>query len=281
MRNPFNVRRVSRIPISPEVVDCIVFWTKNPEPMLGRLCELKEYHYYFQFTLTGYGQDIEPGLPDKKEHMTRIFKALSDRAGADRVIWRYDPILINDRYTEEYQIKVFADLAGYLKGYTGKVMISFLDLYAGIRRNMEKLKVRNLTAEDMMRIAARLAQIASENGMLIESCAEQIDLRGTGVLHGSCIDKGYIETLTDCKLSASKDKNQRKACGCIESIDVGTYGSCLNGCKYCYAGGRGIKAAGSYDPDSPVLCGRIEEGDTVTERSVRSLMNNQISIFDL
>ena len=98
--NPMNIHQVSRISLSPELVDCIVFWTKNPEPMMARLSELAEYNYYFQFTLTGYGTNLERNVPHKKEVMIPVFKRLSGQIGAKRVIWRYDPILFTERYSE-------------------------------------------------------------------------------------------------------------------------------------------------------------------------------------
>ena len=97
VRNPMNFYQVSRVPLTPDVVDCIVFWTKNPIPMLDKLDELKEYQYYFQFTLTGYGHDIEAGLPDKKEALIPAFQRLSDMIGPERVIWRYDPIVVTGK----------------------------------------------------------------------------------------------------------------------------------------------------------------------------------------
>ena len=92
VRNPMNFHQISKIDLSPRIVDCIVFWTKNPLPLMDQLDELKDYKYYFQFTLTGYGKDIEPGLPDKKKEMTDIFRRLSEKTGKEKVIWRYDPI---------------------------------------------------------------------------------------------------------------------------------------------------------------------------------------------
>lgn len=88
VRNPFNRHQVSRISLEPDVVDCIVFWTKNPVPMLDRLPLLERYMYYFQFTLTGYGKDVEPGLPDKKKILLPAFKALAGTIGAERAVWR-------------------------------------------------------------------------------------------------------------------------------------------------------------------------------------------------
>lgn len=282
VRNPMNPRQVSRIGLSPEVVDCIIFWSKNPAPMLERLDELREYPFYFQFTLTGYGRDIEPGLPDKRKEVIGTFQKLSEKVGKERVVWRYDPILVNDRYTMEYHWKAFEEIAGCLKGYTEKVVISFVDFYAKTLRNTKDLYIKSLSREEMKEIAEEMAQIAKSCGLVIETCAEQINLQDVGIRHGSCIDKKQIEKIAGCSLSAEKDKNQREACGCCESIDVGAYNTCRNGCRYCYANyheEQVRKCIACYDVDSPLLCGRIEPKERVTERKVRSFRNPQLSIF--
>ena len=120
---------ISEIKISPDVVDCIVFWTKNPLPMMERLDELEAYNYYFQFTLTGYGNDVEINLPNKKTKMIPVFQELSEKIGKQKVIWRYDPIFFSDRYTKEYHLKAFKSIAEALSGYTEKCVISFVDIY--------------------------------------------------------------------------------------------------------------------------------------------------------
>ena len=282
VRNPMNPRQVSRIGLSPEVVDCIIFWSKNPAPMLERLDELREYPFYFQFTLTGYGRDIEPGLPDKRKEVIGTFQKLSEKVGKERVVWRYDPILVNGRYTIEYHLKAFEEIAGCLKGYTEKVVISFVDFYAKTLRNTKDLYIKSLSREEMKEIAEEMAQIAKSCGLVIETCAEQINLQDVGIRHGSCIDKKQIEKIAGCSLSAEKDKNQREACGCCESIDVGAYNTCRNGCRYCYANyheEQVRKCIACYDVNSPLLCGRIEPKERVTDREVRSFRNPQLSIF--
>ncbi|MCI9631830.1 MAG: DUF1848 domain-containing protein [Ruminococcus sp.] len=282
VRNPMNPRQVSRIGLSPEVVDCIIFWSKNPAPMLERLDELREYPFYFQFTLTGYGRDIEPGLPDKRKEVIGTFQKLSEKVGKERVVWRYDPILVNDRYTMEYHWKAFEEIAGCLKGYTEKVVISFVDFYAKTLRNTKDLYLKSLSMEEMRKTAEGMAQIAKSCGLVIETCAEQINLQDVGIRHGSCIDKNRIEKIAGCSLSVEKDKNQREACGCCESIDVGAYNTCRNGCRYCYANyheEQVRKCIACYDVDSPLLCGRIEPEERVTDRKVRSFRNPQLSIF--
>ncbi|MEY8496087.1 DUF1848 domain-containing protein [Lachnospiraceae bacterium 29-91] len=282
VRNPMNPRQVSRIGLSPEVVDCILFWSKNPAPMLERLDELREYPFYFQFTLTGYGRDIEPGLPDKRKEVIGTFQKLSEKVGKERVVWRYDPILVNDRYTMEYHWKAFEEIAGCLKGYTEKVVISFVDFYAKTLRNTKDLYIKSLSREEMKEIAEEMAQIAKSCGLVIETCAEQINLQDVGIRHGSCIDKKQIEKIAGCSLSVEKDKNQREACGCCESIDVGAYNTCRNGCRYCYANyheEQVRKCIACYDVNSPLLCGRIEPEERVTDRKVRAFRNPQLSIF--
>ncbi len=283
VRNPMNPHQISKIIITPEVVDCIVFWTKNPEPMLERLDELVSYNYYFQFTLTGYGKDIETNLPHKKEKMIPIFKELSEKIGKERVIWRYDPILFTEKYTPEYHLKAFEQIAEALKGYTEKCVISFVDEYAKNKKNMEELGIYELKPEELLEFAKRISQIAGENGMTVGSCAEKIDLGECGIAHNSCIDKELIESIIGCRLHVDKDKNQRSECGCVESIDVGTYNTCKNGCKYCYANYSEEKTRQTcslYQQDLPILCSIIDERDTITERKVKSLKQQQLTLFD-
>lgn len=283
VRNPMNVHQISKIDISPEVVDCIVFWTKNPANMLDKLEYLRDYQYYFQFTLTGYGKDIEPNLPNKRKELIPTFQKLSERIGKEKVIWRYDPILVNQKYTMDYHLKAFEEIAENLADYTEKVVISFVDLYAKTQRNTKDLAIRTLSNEEMFHLAAEMAQITSKHNLIIESCAEQIDLQKAGVQHGSCIDKKLIEKILGCKLIGEKDKNQREECGCFESVEVGAYNTCLNGCKYCYANFNDEKVKENvrlYNQASPLLCGNITSDDKITDRKVKSLKDAQLSFFE-
>ena len=274
VRNPMNAHQVSRIEITPDVVDCIVFWTKNPEPMMERLEELSAYHYYFQFTLTGYGRDMEPGIPHKREKMIPVFQALSDRIGKEKVIWRYDPIIFSQRYTPAYHLKAFEQIAMALKGFTEKCVISFVDEYAKNRKNMELLGAYEMDRYQLPEFAKKISRIAKRNGMDTGSCAESIDLAECGIKHNCCIDKELIEKTIGGRIKAGKDRNQRAECGCMESVEIGAYHTCKNGCKYCYANSSAENVArncSKYDPTSPILCGAITENDRITQRRVRSL----------
>lgn len=284
VRNPMNVHQISKIILSPEVVDCIVFWTKNPEPLLSRLDELEAYHYYFQFTLTGFGKDIEYNVPHKRKCVIPTFQKLSRKIGKEKVIWRYDPIIFTDKYTPEYHLKAFERIAKELHGYTSKCVISFVDIYAKNRKNMKELKSFSPAESDLTAFAREIALIAGDNDIKVATCAEKVDLSSCGIEHNCCIDKELLEQITGCKIQAEKDKNQREECGCIESIEVGTYNTCKNGCRYCYANYSRESVSGNcdlYDVNSPILCGRITEDDRITERKVKSLKEKQLTICDI
>lgn len=283
VRNPMNAHQISKIILSPEVVDCMVFWTKNPEPMLSRLDELAAYKYYFQFTLTGFENDIERNVPHKKAHMIPIFQKLSERIGREKVIWRYDPIIFTDKYTPEYHLKAFEQIAGALHGYTSKCVISFVDIYMKNKKNMNAVNSYSLPEKELVTFAAQIASIAKENGIKTASCAEAIDLSAYGIGHNCCIDRELIEQIIGCKIQADKDKNQRKECGCVESIEIGTYNTCKNGCVYCYANYSQesvLQSSRLYDVNSPLLCGTIAEDDKITERAIKSLKERQLTLWD-
>ena len=273
VRNPMYPEKVSKIAITDDVIDCIVFWSKNPKPMIPYLDKLKNYSYYFQFPITGYGQDVEPGLPEKKE-LLKTFIELSQRIGKERVIWRYDPIFFTSDYSMEAHIQTFTHFCAVLRGHTNRCVISFLDLYGHITAKMNDLGVKVPNEEEMRKIAREFSKIAKENGIEIETCAEKIDLSEEGVKHGHCIDKEFIENLVGYRMTGGKDKGQRTECGCMESIDIGKYSTCMNGCRYCYAD-NGMESIPDnrlkYDKDSPFLCDRPEKGDIVTERKMKSL----------
>lgn len=277
VRNPMNARQVSRIDLSPDVVDCIVFWTKNPQPMLAELHRLRDYAYYFQFTLTSYGSDIEPNVPSKSGEMIRTFQTLSDAIGPHRVVWRYDPILISAKYSADYHIKYFERLCRHLAGYTEKCVISFMEFYSKISTAAKKLGIVRITDAEKRDIVRRFGEIASVYGLKLETCAQSLDFEG--IARARCIDDQLISRIAGCPIVADKDKNQRLECGCVESIDIGLYNTCGHGCKYCYANHSTAAVqgnAGRYDVRSPLLCGTVGEHEKVYDRAVKSLKDPQL-----
>jgi hypothetical protein len=234
VRNPFNPQQERRISLKPEAVDGIVFWTKNPLPMQGQLHRLQDYAYYFQFSVTAYGADIEPGIPDKETVIIPAFARLADQIGPERVIWRYDPILINAEYSLDDHRRAFDRIARRLHRHTRRCTISFLDTdYRGVRRNLKSLT--EITPELQLKLGRELAAIAQDCGLAIEACAEPADLGSCGIRPAHCVDASLFEKMLNRPLNVKKDKNQRPACGCASSVDIGQYNTCPNGCLYCYA----------------------------------------------
>lgn len=275
--NPYNRKKVSRIILRPDVVDCFVFWTKNPEPMLPYLdkIDMLGYRYYFQMTITGYGREMEPELPDTSDAMA-AFILLSERLGKERVDWRYDPIILDDRYTLEFHKERFEMLCGWLSGHTTRCIISFVDDY-------KNSPFQELSQEEMEEAAAALSAIAAKYKLPLYSCAEKVNLESFGIRHGACIDREKIQRITGYNLDVKKDRGQRRECGCCESIDIGIYNTCIHGCKYCYATAS-VESARSkhstHNPQSPILIGDLQGDEIITSREMWSLKDNQISLFD-
>lgn len=274
VRNPMNAHQVSRIKITPDVVDCIVFWTKNAKPMLGKLDALEKYKYYFQYTITAYGRDMEPNVPDI-ETSVHTFQRLSEKIGANKVFWRYDPILFSEKYTPEFHLSEFEKIAEALDGYTEKCIISFLDIYpTKNKRNMERNNVYELDSDELHNFARRLAELAGEHGMRVATCAEAVDLEFCGIEHNSCIDRDLIESIVGYSLDVKLD-GQRSECRCVKCEEIGAYNTCLHGCRYCYASRQSAAVqenCRNYDVDSPLLCDKMNEGsDNITDRPVKLL----------
>ena len=268
VRNPFFPQQVSRIGIDPERVDCIVFWTKNPGPMLPRLDELKEYPYYFHVTINPYDHRLEAAVP-RKNKVIDNFKRLSDRIGPHRVIWRYDPVFRTDGMDMEYLVDSFEAIAQRLSGYTERVMTGFLTRYKKTGRNMQGTAFQELTPEEKLEFARRIAAISTRYGIDPQACSVKADLSGCGVKAGYCIEKELVERLSGYPISARKDRNQREVCRCIESIDIGEYDTCPHGCLYCYANQNQRNVAEKWkrhDPGSPLLIGYPQANDIVTDR---------------
>lgn len=273
VRNPFNAHNISRIPLSPENVDAIVFWTKNSKPIHKYLDEIDnlKYKYYFQYTITPYKNDLEEKVQDKKE-IVETFKKLSEKIGSEKVILRYDPVILSDNYTIDFHKKAFARLCDLLAPYTKKIIFSFLDDYKKISKNIKQLNIKEISEEEMYIMAEYFADTAKKYNLKIESCAEQIDLERFGINHGKCIDNELIEKITGYKISAGRD-NQRNACGCIKCIDIGEYNTCMHKCLYCYANINKYAAFKNYklhDKKSPLLIGYVDEiKDKITDRNIK------------
>jgi DNA repair photolyase len=280
--NPFNSRQVSGFSLKPEDVDAICFWTKNPRPLLQHLDELdgRGLNYYFQFTLNPYDKTFEPNLPPPGERVA-TFIELAGRIGPERVIWRYDPVILSSATSAAWHLEQASRLAGQLKNATERLMFSFYDFYGkGQGRLSRALQGTGIGLEDMAapeqrealeQVARGFREIADSHGLELFTCSEEMDLAAIGIEHGACIDGQLIRRLFGGAASGRKDRNQRDACNCVESVDMGSYNSCPFRCAYCYANfNEGLIESNcrKHYPDSPALLGR-PEGEMEIRRSLR------------
>ena len=259
--NPFNPKQANRISLKKDDVTCIVFWTKDVSPILEKIDQLEGYNYYFQYTLNGYGKDVEANVPQNYKKRIDTFIALSNKIGKNKVVWRYDPILINEKYTIDGHIRCFEILAKELSNYTNKCVFSFLDMYNKTIKNTKGLGIIDITEKDMDYIASELSKIAKKYNIELATCCEKIDLEKYGIKHNSCIDGKLIKELFDLDVDDKLDK-QREYCGCLKCHDIGAYNTCLHQCKYCYASynyGFIKKNVKMHNPNSSVLVGEIHD----------------------
>lgn len=268
VRNPYSYHDVSRVDLSPSSVDAIVFWTKNPRPFIPCLSAFDRYAYCFQYTLTGYPASIEPGVPPLEERI-ESFRDLSLLCGPVRVVWRYDPILMTDDLSVGYHKRMFAKLCTALEGYADVCMISFFDMYRHLERVRKRLGIREPTVGECLDLAQSFSDIAKRRGFSVRTCAESADLSRFGIEHGACIDSGLLARISGKIFQRKKDTCQRNCCGCLPSVDIGTYGTCPYNCSYCYANARTVTKI--HDVDSPLQIGRLDDRDIVHMRKNMSM----------
>ena len=278
VRNPYNPRSVTRYRLSPEVVDLIGFCTKNPAPMLPHMDLLRPYGQYWYVTITPYGKEIEPGVPDKREVLDS-FRRLSDTVGPDRMGWRYDPVFISGDYPAERHIRAFEYMAQTLSGYTHTAVISFVDLYEKTKRNFPE--VRPVTAEQRLLLGKAFAEIAGQYGMTLRPCGEGDELAPFGADCSGCMTVAMYEQALGRRLKVPKTAPARKECACYLGGDIGAYNTCGHLCRYCYANYDAAtvrKNLAAHDPESPLLIGHLEPGDQVHEAKQESWIDPQITM---
>ena len=248
------------------MVDCVVFCSKNYQPILPRLHEITDrFNTYFHYTITAYGRDIEPGVPPIDESMATLIE-LSQLVGRQRVSWRYDPVLLTRDYTIQRHLETFDRMARVLAPHIDRCVFSFVEMYKKLRFNMPELIP--LSVEDMDELARGLGSIAATYGMRIQTCGTNGDFSRYGIQSSGCMTLDILGEANGVAFKNRKHKGMRQGCHCIESRDIGAYDTCLNGCKYCYANQTPQKAIENYklhDPASPLLLGQVCPDDTVTQ----------------
>ena len=243
-----------------------MFCTKNPLPIINHLKDIKK-PILFHVTLTPYKNDIEVNVINKNKIIDGI-KQISEIIGKENIVVRYDPIFISNKYTLDYHIKAFDRLCEILDGYIEKIMVSFIDDYKNVRKNINILKYKELEENDYEAIGKYFSKSAKKHNISVQTCAEKRTLEEYGFDYGECLSKQLAYTLTGKKFKEQKSR-KNVPCHCVEMVDIGTYNSCNHLCKYCYANFDETKIKenmSNHDVNSPLLIGNIKDDDMIKER---------------
>lgn len=191
--NPFNNAKHY---VSYHNTRFIVFWSKNPRPLMQHLDELdrRSIGCYIQYTLNDYdGDGLEKKVPPLSERID-TFKRLVDRLGIGHVVWRFDPLVLTDNINENVLLEKIERVGDQLKGYTEKLVFSFADLegYRKVKRNLEEANVNYLEWDEqrMRDFASKLVELNRRWNYRLATCGEKIDL--AGVEHNHCVDHNLI-----------------------------------------------------------------------------------------
>ena len=277
VRNPYNPQAVTRYEITPDVVDLLVFCTKNPKPLLSSVNkELAEFRQYWFVTITPYDTDLEPRVPSVSQVIESV-RTLAEQVGAERVTWRYDPILITEKYTVEYHLEMFRKMAEKLSGSVGACVISFVDLYPKVQKNFPEL--RSVSEKDRIVLAKEIVQIGKKYAMEIRGCGEGRALQKYGVNCEGCMSLAVYEKAIGHTLRLPKKVPIRRECACFMSNDIGQYNTCPHGCRYCYANTEPMTGlAEGHDKNSPMLIGHLQPGDKVHVAEQKSFIDRQMRL---
>jgi len=283
--NPLNYNQLSYVSLKPEDVAAIVFWSKNPKPMLKYLPELDDrgFRYYFQFAVNDYPSILEPNIPSLQMRL-ETFREISNHVTPLRAIWRYDPIIISNYTPPDFHRDKFSAIADALKGYTKRVMVSLIDYYRKTDRRLAELEKEGYQfdreaaqAHIVWDLLKDLSSMAKSNEMEIFTCAEERDFSDAGIYPGRCIDGDLLFRLWALHGHTQKDPTQRDACLCVVSKDIGINDTCIHGCPYCYST-RNIEIArqrhSEHEPESPVIWGAarpLSEAETAEQQKTRLL----------
>lgn len=281
VRNPYYPLQVSKYLLKSELIDAMVFCSKNPAPMLEELSLLSAFDTFWFVTITPYGRDIEPYVP-LKEQVISAFQSLSGRVGRKRISWRYDPVFIAEQYSVSWHTEQFRRMADALSGYTEQCVVSFIDLYEKTKRNFPG--VRSVTSGEKEALIDAFSRTAEQTGLQIHLCCEDAWLVRSHVDASGCLSKEVLEQAIGCRLNVPRRKGIRAECDCLLGADIGAYNTCGHGCLYCYANydrATVRRNMSMHNPSSPLLIGTVSEHDVIKQAEQVSWKDRQLSLFDL
>ena len=278
VRNPVAKNVVYKVPLNQRDVDLLILMTKDPRPMIPHLKELSErkVNIASQVTITPYGKDIEPGVPDKAD-IAGSFRKMSEIIGKDRMVWRYDPVILNEKFDIKYHQRKFETLCSELEGYTERCIFSFIEMHEKLKRLQESGSLRNITGEESDLLGSAFSEAAERHGIKLDLCCSEYDLSRFGISSRGCIDKEMMKNLGIPYEELSVPIRDR--CKCVKNIDIGEYDTCDHDCIYCYANRTNgyVRKQRLYDAKGEMLFGTLRKTDRIVD--IGSKKNSRITDF--
>ena len=281
-RNPFARENVYKLSLKSEDVDCLLFCSKNYKPILKHIGDIDEkYNILCNYTITAYGKDIEPKVPPINQSI-KTLKRLSDIVGVNKILWRYDPILLTEKYTVEKHLETFEYMAEKISPLVYRCIFSFVDMYKKVEENMPE--IIPFTDEDKVKLLKGIGEISKKYNLYTQTCATNENYEKYGIHAAGCTTREILEQAHNVVYKNVKGTGIRENCHCIPSRDIGTYNSCLSECKYCYANRKPDipkKVIKMHDEKSPLLLGQLKENDRLIGTKIISYIEpKQTTLFD-
>ena len=280
-RNPLFENNVSKISLKPEDVDCLMFCSKNYKPIMKHMKYINEkYRIICHYTITAYGKDIEPNVPSIDESIKNLIE-LSEIVGKEKVLWRYDPILLTDKYTVQKHIEIFEYMAKKIFPYVQRCIFSFVEMYKKLDYNMPE--IIQFTDDDKKEILLNIGKTSKKYNLYVQTCGTDSNYEEFGIHKSGCTTPEILEIANNVKYKNIKGKGMRKECHCLQSRDIGAYDTCINGCKYCYANKRpefAVKNIKLHNKNSSILIGDLKDTDKIIIAKPESYIKEYNNSFE-
>ena len=262
VRNPGYKKLIYEISLSPKDVDLIVFITKNPQPIIEHLDNLNDYKLAFQITINPYGKDIEPNVPDV-DFVIDSFIDVSKKIGKEKMIWRYDPIILDEQFDLKFHVEKYSYIANKIKPYVNRCVSTFLDVYEKHEDLYFQSKLKVSGEKERISFLNELSKLAKDLEIKQSFCSTATKYNVKGITHEPCLNE---KEMIRWGIPITKQTTpMRPGCKCVKSIDIGEYDTCMHNCIYCYANTASQKTRENkhYDKKSEILFGKIEKDDII------------------
>lgn len=278
VRNPAYPLTIHKIILDKHHIEGIIWCSKNYLPILHVLNQITDkFPSVFHYTITGYGENIEPNVPDLEQSIF-VFKELSERYGKEKVIWRFDPIFYCKDFGEDQTLDRFEKICKELHNYTDRVVVNFVSPYEKVKRHLPEMIT--MTAIQKKILILNMLGVCKKYDFKLQTCGNGLQFKDLeGVEITGCLDKHALNLMGI--YPKQNNKETQWGCLCYPNTCIGEYNTCLHKCKYCYASADFDKCDENYkkhNPKSPLLIGWPRGDEQIIEMKPKLLDTKQLTL---